>query len=64
MEIEYFICMVCGYPKLTEQSWDFDDPQPYSSWGICPSCGTHFGYHDFGITKEEIITRQRALREQ
>ena len=34
-----YICPVCGYGRLTE---------PPENHAICPSCGTHFAYHDMG----------------
>ena len=58
---KYYICTVCGYPNLSEPPWIFE--KSYPSDEICPSCGTHFGYNDFGTTKEEIISRQINLRE-
>jgi len=40
-----FQCPVCGYLEL---------PRPAQDDLICPCCGTHFGYHDYGATYEEI----------
>jgi hypothetical protein len=40
--IDRYLCPVCGYPDLEEPPWTNDEP----SDEICPSCGTHFGYHD------------------
>lgn len=37
-------CPVCGF--LMEYPADDDN--------ICPSCGTHFGYHDYVMTHEEL----------
>jgi hypothetical protein len=54
-----YICPVCGYAELNNPAWD-DDLNP--SWDICPSCGTHFGYYDFGTIKEEIALRHNILR--
>lgn len=43
-----FVCPVCGYPKLFEPAWEGDSP----SYEICPSCGTEFGYTDWGDGSE------------
>lgn len=45
-------CPVCGYPGLSEA------PENFS---ICPSCGTEFGYHDSGVSYQEL--RDLWLRE-
>lgn len=37
MNTEYHTCYVCGYDKLEDAPED---------WGLCPSCGTQFGYSD------------------
>jgi len=37
------ICPVCGYPELEEPPYD---EFGCSSFGLCPCCGTHFGYDD------------------
>jgi hypothetical protein len=37
-----YLCPVCGYPDLPEPPWT----NAVGSDEICPSCGTHFGYHD------------------
>lgn len=50
-------CPVCGY-ELNFKAWD----NGYDSQEICPSCGTQFGYNDFGTSKEEIISKWRTLR--
>lgn len=54
-------CPVCGYPELSEPSYDdFDCP----SHEICPSCGTEFGYDD---AAKDVSLRQakwRSLREK
>lgn len=39
-------CPVCQYPKLKEL--------PDNNYGICPQCGTEFGYDDDGKTHEEL----------
>ncbi|OGZ44718.1 MAG: hypothetical protein A3C84_02225 [Candidatus Ryanbacteria bacterium RIFCSPHIGHO2_02_FULL_48_12] len=56
-----FVCPVCGYSELDEEPWD---KELNPSWGICPSCGTHFGNYDFATTKEEITARHDILRQQ
>lgn len=33
-----YTCPVCGYEHLEAPAMDDE---------ICPSCGTHFGYHDY-----------------
>lgn len=38
-------CTVCGYWQLT---------RPPQDDTICPCCGTHFGYHDYATTHEEL----------
>lgn len=38
-------CPVCGYPDLS---------RPPQDDLICACCGTHFGYHDYGTTYEEL----------
>jgi hypothetical protein len=38
-------CPVCGYDSLCE---------PPENDAICPSCGTHFGYHDFSNSPAEL----------
>lgn len=40
-------CPVCGYPNLEEPPYD---RYGSSSFGICPSCGTEFGYDDAHAT--------------
>ena len=40
-----FQCPVCGYSEL---------PRPVEDDLICPCCGTHFGYHDYGATYEGL----------
>lgn len=52
-----FLCPVCGYPDLEESPWMNDE----GSDEICPSCGTHFGYHDAAggdAAKREAVYRQ------
>jgi hypothetical protein len=39
------LCPVCGY-------WDL--PRPAQDDLICPCCGTHFGYHDYATTYDEL----------
>ena len=40
-----FDCPVCGYPEL---------PRVAQDDLICPCCGTHFGYHDYGSSYEDL----------
>ena len=37
-------CPACGFDQLGFELWTGDSP----SDGICPCCGMHFGYYDFG----------------
>lgn len=41
-------CPVCGYDKLS---------QPAQDDTICPCCGTHFGYHDYATSYDELRSR-------
>ena len=41
-------CPVCGYNELS---------RPPQDDTICPCCGTHFGYHDYATTHEELRLR-------
>ena len=41
-------CPVCGYKELS---------QPPQDDTICPCCGTHFGYHDYATSYEELRSR-------
>ena len=47
-----FMCLVCGFPGLTEPPRAADGGGSYE---ICPSCGFQFGFDDDdrGITFEE-----------
>lgn len=40
-----YMCPVCGYDRMNE---------PPENHVICPSCGTHFDYHDVGVSHEEL----------
>ena len=42
------ICPVCGYDELS---------RPPQDDTICPCCGTHFGYHDYATTYDELRFR-------
>lgn len=42
-----YICPVCGYPNLDEQSMD-ENGRP--SFDICDCCGIEFGYEDCTAT--------------
>jgi len=37
------MCPVCGFPELSEPPYD---EHGCASFGICPCCGTEFGYDD------------------
>jgi hypothetical protein len=41
-------CPVCGYKELS---------RPPQDDTICPCCGTHFGYHDYATTHEDLRMR-------
>src|SRR5579863_1109345 len=40
-----YSCPVCGYTGLLAPPVDHE---------ICPCCGTHFGYHDWALSHEEL----------
>lgn len=40
-----FQCHVCGYSEL---------PRPPQDDLVCACCGTHYGYHDYGSTYEQL----------
>ncbi len=40
-----YTCPVCGYEHLEDPAMDDE---------ICPSCGTHFGYHDYNRTHQQL----------
>lgn len=40
-------CPVCGYAEL---------PRPAQDDLVCACCGTHFGYHDYARSYEELRT--------
>ena len=46
-----FTCSVCGYDGLNEAPYD---EHGCSSFTICPSCGTEFGYDDCSMTHEVL----------
>ena len=50
MQMNFYICPVCGYDKLTFQPSDHE---------ICPCCGTEFEYDDCVLTHADL--RQRWL---
>lgn len=39
----FYTCPVCAYDRLDEPAYD---EHGCASFGICPSCGTEFGYDD------------------
>ena len=45
------VCPVCGWSKLEEPAYD---ETKSSSFEICPSCGTEFGYQDANKTHAEL----------
>ena len=47
-------CPVCGYDELDEPAYD---EHGCSSFSICPSCGTEFGYNDSTVVHEELRKR-------
>jgi hypothetical protein len=52
-----YLCLVCGYTDLDEPPWNNDE----GSDEICPSCGTHFGYHDAAggdAARRELVYRR------
>lgn len=58
MTYDRWLCPVCGYPELAEPPWTNEE----GSDEICPSCGTHFGYHDAAggdAARREVAYRQR-----
>jgi hypothetical protein len=61
MSEESCACPVCGYPNLDEEPHllGYQGPQVGSgpSHEICPSCGTHLGYTDFGFSHAELRAR-------
>jgi hypothetical protein len=44
-------CPVCGFAELDEPAYD---NAGCASFGICPSCGTEFGYHDAKKSHAEL----------
>jgi hypothetical protein len=46
-----FVCPVCGYAGLDEAPYD---EFGCSSFGICPCCGTEFGYDDSSVTHANL----------
>lgn len=45
LAMKKYNCPVCGYDSLEH---------PPANEMICPSCGTHFGYHDFSNSYDEL----------
>jgi hypothetical protein len=45
------LCPVCGYPELSDPPYD---AHGCSSFEICPSCGTEFGYDDSSTSHSEL----------
>jgi hypothetical protein len=54
-------CPVCGYIGFDEPPWASDVSPSYD---ICPSCGTEFGYQDFGQNELERRARWQTLRQE
>lgn len=48
---ELFACPVCGYAGLEEAPYD---ELGCSSYGICPCCGTQFGYDDASVAHADL----------
>jgi hypothetical protein len=44
-------CPVCGYPDLAEPP---RDETGLSTFTICPSCGTEFGYDDATLSHQAL----------
>ena len=51
---EKHVCPVCGFPGLDEPAYN---EYGSASFGICPSCGTEFGYDDSGASHKELRRR-------
>jgi hypothetical protein len=51
---ELFACPVCGYAGLDEAPYD---EFGCSSFGICPCCGTEFGYDDSSLAHADLRKR-------
>src|ERR1700745_2695211 len=48
---ELFVCPVCGYAGLGEAPYD---EFGCASFGICPCCGTEFGYDDSSVAHADL----------
>jgi transcription elongation factor Elf1 len=46
-----FACPVCGYAGLDEAPYD---ELGCASYGICPCCGTQFGYDDASVAHADL----------
>ncbi len=46
-----YVCPVCGFPGLDEPAYD---SHGCASFGICPCCGTEFGYDDSSRAHAEL----------
>ncbi len=55
-----FKCPVCGYDELDEPAYDEHD---CASFGICPCCGTEFGYDDSSMEHARLreIWKQKGM---
>ena len=53
---EVTTCPACGFDGLFERPWTGDS----ASDEICPCCGIHFGYDDFGYRSEDFYAGWRA----
>jgi predicted RNA-binding Zn-ribbon protein involved in translation (DUF1610 family) len=51
---ESYLCPVCGFDGLDEPP---RDALGLASFGICPSCGTEFGYDDATRSHAELRTQ-------
>lgn len=54
-----YTCPVCGWSKLEESPYD---ETKSSSFEICPSCGTEFGYQD--ATKSHAELRKEWIEKE
>lgn len=48
------VCPVCGFDGLDEPAYD---AHGCASFGICPCCGTEFGYNDATRTHVELRSK-------
>ena len=58
---ESYLCPVCGFEGLDEPA---RDAHGLATFGICPSCGTEFGYDDAARSHTELLAQWTKLRTQ